>query len=403
MHIVVAITGGIATYKICEVVRRLLQSGHHVQVVMTDHATQFVTPLTFEALTGQRVLRTEWTYNPDGPMPHIDLNRQCDLLLVAPATANILAKAAHGIADDLVSTLIAARRTPIAFVPAMNEKMWLNPATQRNVQTLQADGCLFIGPACGSQACGDQGAGRMVEPADIVDCVEGLLTAPTLAGRRILITTGPTTELIDPVRCITNRSSGRQGLALARAARNRGADVTVIAGPLSVPVPYGVKVQHVLTAVEMDEAVQNALSQTHYDLFIGVAAVADWRAQNVCTHKIKKQDQGASGFESIQWVQNPDILQRASIHPSQTPTIGFAAETETGQALIDLARQKCIKKGARFIIANNAQLALESDQNHCIMVGLNQTIDLGLCAKETAAERIMDVLSEILPAHACTQ
>ncbi len=230
-RITLIVSGGIAAYKSCETARALMRAGAHVRVVMTEHATKFVTPLTFEALTGSPVLTTEWQPGPKGPMPHIDVNRESDLLLVMPATANLIAKAARGIADDLASTLICARRTPIAFVPAMNAAMWRNPATRRNIEFLRREGALIFGPAEGLQACGDMGAGRMLEPAEVVDMMEMVFSPKHLAGKRVLITAGPTYEAIDPVRGITNRSSGLQGFSIARAARDFGAEVTLIAGP----------------------------------------------------------------------------------------------------------------------------------------------------------------------------
>ena len=288
-RITLIVSGGIAAYKSCETARALMRAGAHVRVVMTEHATKFVTPLTFEALTGSPVLTTEWQPGPKGPMPHIDVNRESDLLLVMPATANLIAKAARGIADDLASTLICARRTPIAFVPAMNAAMWRNPATRRNIEFLRREGALIFGPAEGLQACGDTGAGRMLEPAEVVDMMEMVFSPKHLAGKRVLITAGPTYEAIDPVRGITNRSSGLQGFSIARAARDFGAEVTLIAGPTHLTEPIGVKRIDVVSAREMDEAVQIELDRQRFDLFVSVAAVADWRPGAVSEKKIKKE------------------------------------------------------------------------------------------------------------------
>ena len=233
-RITLIVSGGIAAYKSCETARALMRAGAHVRVVMTEHATKFVTPLTFRSahwLSCAHDRVAAWSQK--GPMPHIDVNRESDLLLVMPATANLIAKAARGIADDLASTLICARRTPIAFVPAMNAAMWRNPATRRNIEFLRREGALIFGPAEGLQACGDTGAGRMLEPAEVVDMMEMVFSPKHLAGKRVLITAGPTYEAIDPVRGITNRSSGLQGFSIARAARDFGAEVTLIAGPTS--------------------------------------------------------------------------------------------------------------------------------------------------------------------------
>lgn len=382
-HVTLAVTGGIAAYKCCELVRALKKTGIDVRVAMTEHATSFVGPITFEALTGHPVSLTEWAPGPQGSMPHIALNQSCDLLIVMPATANILAKAAHGIADDLVSTLIAARRQPILFVPAMNRFMWENPANQRNVELLKRDGCFFAGPANGFQACGDNGAGRMVEPADVMDLLPGLFAPKTLSGRRVLLTAGPTFEPIDDVRGITNRSSGRQGFDLARAARDAGADVTVIAGPTPLTTPYGVRRIDVVTARDMFDAVTSELDKRGADLFIGVAAVADWHVANAKSGKFKKTD---GRLPTLEFAENPDILRSVGERDDVAVKIGFAAEAED---LETYARGKCTSKHADLIVGNIARTALGSAQNDVLFVTPTATDAFGPSDKRLVADEII--------------
>ena len=389
--ITVAVTGGIAAYKACEVVRGLVKLGTDVRVAMTENATRFVGPVTFEALSGHPVATTEWEHTPEGAMPHIELNLHADLLLVVPATANILAKAARGIADDLVSALILAHRSKVAFVPAMNRHMWGNPATQRNVADLKRDGAHFIGPDSGFQACGDVGEGRMTEPADILDLLPGLFSEKPLSGRRLLMTVGPTYEPIDDVRGITNRSSGRQGFALARAARDLGADVTVVAGPVTVKRPAGVRILPVTTAREMLGAVEGELDHSPYDLFIGVAAVADWRVADRLEGKWKKD----AGLPQLRLVENPDILAAVGHRAGGPVTIGFAAEATD---LLENAYAKLEKKGAAMIVANVARDALASDTNRVLVVTDGEVDEIGPADKDEVARKILyhavDLLEE---------
>ncbi len=399
-HITVAVTGGIAAYKACEVVRGLMKKGADVRVAMTENAARFVGPITFEALTGRPVALTEWhTAGSDiGAIAHIDITRSADLLLVMPATANILAKAANGIADDLVSALICARRAPVVFAPAMNVNMWKNPATQKNVETLRKHGCGFIGPAEGYQACGDVGAGRMSEPAEIVERVEAFFAPKVLAGRRIVVTAGPTYEAIDPVRGITNRSSGRQGYAVARAAAQAGADVLLISGPTALSAPAGVNRVNVLSARDMlasvEEALDNAAAEGRpVDLFISVAAVADWRPAEAAKLKIKKpvgmSDAAASPLSAIAFEANPDILAAVGARPDAPMTIGFAAETASDDELIALAREKCLRKRAAFICANDARSALDSAANAVAIVTPTDHEIVGPADKEDCARAIV--------------
>lgn len=389
-RITLAVTGGIAAYKCCEFVRSLKKAGVDVHVVMTEHAAAFVGPVTFEALSGHPVAMTEWAPGPQGAMPHIGLNQSADLLVVMPATANIIAKAAHGIADDLVSTLIAARRQPVLFVPAMNRFMWDNPANQRNVGTLRRDGCFFAGPACGFQACGDVGSGRMLEPSEVLDLMDGLAVPKTLKGRRVVVTAGPTFEPIDDVRGITNRSSGRQGFDVARAARDAGADVTLIAGPCPLPTPACVERIDVVTAAEMAAAVAGTLEGRGADIFIGVAAVADWRVANARAGKIKKTD---GRLPELQFEENVDILRMAGERGDVKITVGFAAEAENLEAY---ARGKCLKKGASLIVGNIARDALGGADNRVLFVTPDSAETFGPAPKRDVADEIIRRAARIL-------
>lgn len=399
-RIILALTGGIALYKWCAVVRGLVKAGAVVRIAMTENATRFVTPVTFEALSGHPVALTEWAAGPEGAMPHIELTRDANLLVVGPATANILAKAAHGIADDLVSTLIAARRCPTAVVPAMNVEMWTHPANQRNVKTLKDDGFLFFGPAQGSQACGDVGEGRMIEPEEILERIAGAFVEKTLTGRRVVMTAGPTYEAIDAVRGITNRSSGRQGFALARAFRDAGAEVVVVAGPVTVVPPPGVEVRSVTSALEMKAAVDEALNEKPAHIFAGVAAVADWRPEAAVDGKIKKKDlkseEQADGKTEevakspmgpqLRWVENPDILQGVAARRDVPVTVGFAAECADVEAY---AREKCRRKGCAFVVANDARTAPQANENRVLIVTPSETVAYGPATKDDVARFIV--------------
>lgn len=386
--ILLAATGGIAVYKSCELVRLLMKRGADVRVVMTENAAKFVTPLTFEALSGHPVVTSEWDTR-SGVMPHIRLSDGADLIIVAPATANTIAKAACGIADNAVSTLICARRAPIAFAPAMNTRMWENPANTRNIETLKQDGIEVWGPAAGSLACGDTGTGRMLEPEEIASRTELFLHRKPLAGRRILITAGPTYEAIDPVRGITNRSSGRQGYAIAREAALRGAAVTLISGPVSLPVPFGVTRISVDSASAMRDEVLKRTSGA--DAFISVAAVSDWRPEHVSDQKIKKDGKAVT----LSLTENPDILSEVGHLSAGRPAvvIGFAAETEN---IISYASKKLRAKAADLIIANDASHALGSEDNDAVFVTESGAEPLGPGPKSRVAEAILDRLASLL-------
>ena len=395
-RIVLIVTGGIAVYKACTLVRGLVKAGAQVRVVMTEHAAQFVAPLTFETLSGHPVALTEWPRGPESPMPHIDLNRDADLLVVCPATANILAKAAHGIADDLASTLIAARRAPIVFVPAMNVHMWRSDAARRSVETLKRSGALFIGPDEGFQACGDVGAGRMTEPEAVLDRLSGFFAPKTLEGRRVLVTAGPTYEALDPVRGVTNRSSGRQGYAVARAARDAGAQVTLVSGPTMLRAPEGVRLVSVESAREMLRAVEETLAEAPCDLFFSTAAVADWRPENASELKMKKCEGAASPFGGIRWAENPDILKTVSSRPNRPYAVGFAAETAEGDDLLELARAKRARKGCDLIVANDARRALDRSENAVRILGEDVDRSFGPADKDACARFIVEAAAQEL-------
>ncbi|MBP7525162.1 MAG: bifunctional phosphopantothenoylcysteine decarboxylase/phosphopantothenate--cysteine ligase CoaBC [Propionivibrio sp.] len=354
-RITLGVTGGIAAYKAAELVRLLVKLGATVRVVMTEAATRFVTPVTFQALSGNLVFADQWDPRIANNMPHIELSREADLILVAPASADFLAKLTHGLADDLLSTLALARNCPLLVAPAMNLQMWNNPATQRNVATLRGDGITLLGPASGEQACGETGQGRMIEPEEIVEDLVAHFQPKRLAGKRVLMTAGPTFEAIDPVRGITNLSSGKMGFALARAARESGAEVTLVCGPVSQTTPRGVTRINVTGALEMHaEVMRRAAGQ---DVFIGVAAVADYRPANPSVEKIKKD---GSAAPQIELVQNPDILAEVAALPEPPFCVGFAAES---QNLTAYAQKKRIAKKIPLIVGNLIQDGFGGDDN----------------------------------------
>ena len=352
-RIVLGVTGGIAAYKAAELVRLLIKQGATVQVAMTEAATHFITPVTFQALSGNPVFTDQWDPRVANNMAHIDLSRAADVLLIAPASADFLAKVANGLADDLLSTLTLARDCPLLVAPAMNQQMWENAATQRNIATLRSDGIAILGPACGEQACGENGLGRMLEPEEILTELIAHFQPRLLAGKKVLLTAGPTFEAIDPVRGITNLSSGKMGFALARAAREAGAEVTLVCGPVSQPTPSGIKRVDVTSAHEMHAAVMQCAAAQ--DVFIGVAAVADYRPKLASEHKIKKD--GASATP-IELVQNPDILADVAALPAPPLCVGFAAESRN---LADYAQKKRAAKKIPLIVGNLVQHGFGGD------------------------------------------
>lgn len=391
--ILLGMTGGIAAYKVCELVRRLRDEGAQVQVVMTENAQHFVTTTTLQALSGQPVATDQW--GSEGArvanaMPHIDLSRAADLLLVAPATANFMAKAAVGIADDLLSTLALGRTCPMLVAPAMNVEMWNAPATQRNLAQLKAEGIGILGPAAGAQACGETGSGRMLEAAELLAEVIAFFQPKPLAGRRVLITAGPTFEPIDPVRGITNLSSGKQGFALARAAREAGAEVVLVAGPTALATPHGVRRIDVTTARQMLAAVEAELAGT--EVFVSVAAVADWRVANASEQKIKKAKDAPP--PSLVFEPNPDILATVAARPDAPYCVGFAAESEK---VVEHARAKLIAKRLPLVVANLAQDALGADCNEVTLVEADRTTPLPVADKLSLARRLMSEIALRLP------
>ncbi|WP_374307506.1 bifunctional phosphopantothenoylcysteine decarboxylase/phosphopantothenate--cysteine ligase CoaBC [Methylocella sp.] len=357
-RVLLVVGGGVAAYKALELIRRLRERAVAVRVVMTRAAAEFVAPLSAASLSGDKVYSDLFSLTDEAEMGHIELSRAADLLVVAPATADLLAKMAQGHAGDLASTLLLATDKKILVAPAMNLRMWLAPATRRNVETLRADGIAFVGPREGEMACGEFGPGRMAEPDEIAEAVVELLAGETslplptqakpLAGRRAIVTSGPTHEPIDPVRFIANRSSGRQGHAIAQALREAGAEVVLVSGPAGLPDPAGLETVHVETALQMEAAVARALPA---DVFVAAAAVADWRVAAPAGHKLKKSADGADP-PPLELVRNPDILAGVGLRASGRPklVVGFAAETER---LVENAQKKRAAKGCDLIVANH--------------------------------------------------
>ncbi|MFO1384898.1 MAG: bifunctional phosphopantothenoylcysteine decarboxylase/phosphopantothenate--cysteine ligase CoaBC [Chitinivorax sp.] len=357
--ILLGITGGVAAYKSAELTRLLVKAGYTVQVVMTDAATEFVGPATFQALSGLPVFTNQWDKRIDNGMPHIDLSRDADAILIAPASADFLRKLAHGAADDLLSTLCSARDCPLLVAPAMNRQMWENPANQRNVALLRQDGIAIFGPGCGEQACGEVGDGRMLEPEQLFELVEGFFQPKPLHGKQVVITAGPTFEPIDAVRGITNSSSGKMGYAIARAAIEAGASVTLVSGPTALATPMGVNRINVQSAQDMMQAVLQQIGTA--DIFIGVAAVADYAVKNRSEHKIKKSDANLT----IELTPNPDILATVASLPAAPFCVGFAAES---QNLLQYADEKRRRKNIPLLVANLVQAALGADDNEVILL-----------------------------------
>ncbi|MFA9950226.1 bifunctional phosphopantothenoylcysteine decarboxylase/phosphopantothenate--cysteine ligase CoaBC [Dentiradicibacter hellwigii] len=389
-RIALGITGGIAAYKAAELVRLLVKAGASVQVAMSEAATHFVAPLTFQALSGHPVLTDQQSSSIDSGMAHIRFSRESDLLLIAPATANYLAKTAHGLADDLLTTLTLARNCPLLVAPAMNREMWGKPATQRNIATLRADGLTILGPAAGEQACGETGEGRMLEPAEILESVIAHFQPKHLAGKHVLLTAGPTFEAIDPVRGITNLSSGRMGFAIARAARAAGAAVTLVCGPVALPTPAGITRINVVSALEMHAKVMECLHAQGADVFIGVAAVADYRPATPAEHKIKKED-GAP--PPIELVRNPDILAEVAALPNPPLCVGFAAES---QKLAEYAERKRRSKKIPLIVGNLIQEGFGGDNNAVTLFDETGATALPPGSKAELAHTLIERIAKLL-------
>jgi phosphopantothenoylcysteine decarboxylase/phosphopantothenate--cysteine ligase len=362
--IVLGLSGGVACYKAAELCRALTKEGAGVQVVMTDAATHFIGTVTMQALSGRTVYTDQWDGRIANNMAHIDLTRDADAILIAPCSADFLFKLAHGATDDLLSTLCLARphQVPLLVAPAMNVEMWEKPATQRNVAQLREDGVCIFGPAAGSQACGETGMGRMLEPNELLEELVASFQAKVLAGKRVLITAGPTYEAIDPVRGITNLSSGKMGYAVARAAREAGAEVTLVSGPTALDTPHGVRRIDVQSAQQMLDAVMAHIGGQH--VFVGVAAVADWRVENASEQKLKKD---GSGAPQLQFAQNPDILATVAGTTSISGwpyCVGFAAESEN---LIEYGAAKREKKGIPLLVGNIGHHTFGQDENSIVL------------------------------------
>ena len=382
--VLLCVTGCIAAYKSCEILRLLQKAGYRVKVLMTEHATQFVGPTTFRALTHEKVAIGLFD-DPEDPIHHISLAQEADVVLVAPATANCIAKMAHGIADDLMSTTLLATKAPILIAPAMNSGMWSAAATQENVEVLKGRGVHFVQPNSGYLACGDIGSGRLPTPEAIADATCSLLQGSTdLLGEHVLITAGPTHEPIDPVRYIANRSSGKMGLELARAARDRGANVTLIAGPIELPIPAGIETIHVQTASQMYSAAVKAFGRS--TIAILAAAVAAYTPSTPSDHKLKK---AVDPINSIPLIQTQDILAELSSNKEDRIVIGFAAETND---VVDYAVAKLKRKGCDAIVANDvsrSDAGFGSSNNRAWWVTSNTVDDLGLLEKRALADEIL--------------
>ena len=367
-HIVLGLTGGIACYKAAELCRALIKQGASVQVVMTESATQFITAVTMQALSNRAVYVSQWDAREPNNMAHINLSREADAILVAPASADFMAKLLHGRADDLLSLMCLARpvgEVPLILAPAMNREMWVNPATQRNVAQLTQDGALVLDVGQGDQACGETGDGRMLEPDEIVQDLIAAFQPKLLAGRKVLVTAGPTYEAIDPVRGITNLSSGKMGFAIARAAHEAGAEVTVIAGPVHLPTPRGVTRVDVRSAQDMHGAVMSRVKEA--SVFVATAAVADWRVAHVAEQKIKKTAKGDA--PDLQFTENPDILGEVAksgrAHSGELFCVGFAAESHDLQIHAQAKREK---KGVPLLVGNIGPATFGSDENALLLV-----------------------------------
>jgi phosphopantothenoylcysteine decarboxylase/phosphopantothenate--cysteine ligase len=386
-RVLLGLTGGIAAYKAAELCRLFVKAGADVRVVMTESACRFVTPVTMQALSGKAVFTDMWDPGVADNMAHIELSRDRDVMVVAPATADFLAKVANGLGDDLLSTLCLARECALVVAPAMNRQMWDNPATRRNVDTLRTDGVAILGPAAGDQACGETGMGRMLEPAEIFAEVAAALGPKPFAGKKVLLTAGPTFEPIDTIRGITNLSSGKMGFAVAQAAAEAGAEVTVVAGPTQLPTPPGVARVNVTTAREMYDAVMARAKGA--DVFIGVAAVADYHVVQPKGHKVKK-DAGPPTFELA---ENPDILAAVAALDRPPVCVGFAAETEN---LVEYAQAKRKKKKIPLLAANLAQAAFGRDDNALTLFDDNGKHVLERAPKIVLARRLVAHIARML-------
>ncbi len=385
--LVLGVTGGVAAYKAAELVRLLGKAGADVHVVLTEAGARFVTPITFQALSGNPVWTDLWDTRMSNNMAHIDLSRSADAVLIAPASADFIAKLAHGRADDLLSTLCLARDCPLMVAPAMNRQMWEHPATQRNLALLRTDGATIFGPAAGDQACGEIGMGRMEEAEELLERVAGFFIPKQLAGRHVLMTAGPTFEAIDPVRGITNTSSGKMGYALARACAQAGAEVTLVSGPVALTTPLGVRRIDVHSAREMRDAVMSALPNT--DIFIGVAAVADYRPLQAAEHKVKK----TATDMTLTLTPNPDILAEVAAQSHAPFCVGFAAESQNLDAYAESKRHK---KNVPLLVGNLVGDGLGGDDNTVVLYDDNGRHPLAPANKAVVAQHIVTHLAKLL-------
>ncbi len=397
-HIVLGLTGGIACYKAAELCRALVKEGATVQVVMTEAAQQFITPVTMQALSNRPVYSSQWDAREPNNMAHINLSRDADAILIAPASADFMAKLLHGRADDLLSLLCLARPTgsvPLLLAPAMNREMWAHPATQRNVDQLRADGATVLDVGSGDQACGETGDGRMLEAQELLDDLIAFFQPKTLRGQHVLVTAGPTYEAIDPVRGITNLSSGKMGFAIARAAREAGAQVTLVAGPVHLPTPRGVNRIDVKSAQDMLAATLAQASAA--SIFIATAAVADWRPANAATEKIKKDGSGAA--PALSFVENPDILATLAQSPrgrsGELFCVGFAAESHD---LLRHAQAKRERKGVPLLVGNIGPATFGQDDNALLLIDAAGSKEFARDSKLALARKLIVEIAERISA-----
>ncbi|MBY0573113.1 MAG: bifunctional phosphopantothenoylcysteine decarboxylase/phosphopantothenate--cysteine ligase CoaBC [Undibacterium sp.] len=389
--ILLGLTGGIACYKAADLCRSLVKLGAQVQVVMTANATQFITPMTMQALSGNPVFTDQWDARVSNNMAHINLSRDADAILIAPCSTNFISKLSHGVCDDLLSTLCIARpaHLPLMIAPAMNVEMWQNAATQRNIAQILQDGISLFGPGAGEQACGEIGMGRMLEPVQILAELEAAFQAKLLKGKHVLVTAGPTYEPIDPVRGITNLSSGKMGYAIALAAWEAGAEVTLVSGPTALASPYGTKRISVQTAQQMHDAVMMQIAQNPQDIFIAVAAVADWRVANTSEQKIKKTAQDPT--PQLSFVENPDILASVAALKSAPYCVGFAAESEN---LLVHGAAKRIKKNVPLLVGNIGHTTFGKDENELILFDDQGHHSLAKADKQSLARLLIDEIAQ---------
>jgi phosphopantothenoylcysteine decarboxylase/phosphopantothenate--cysteine ligase len=396
-HIVLGLTGGIACYKSAELCRLFVKAGATVQVVMTESAKQFMTPVTMQALSGRPVYTSQWDAREPNNMPHINLSREADAIVLAPCSADFIARLVQGRSDELLSLLCLARprdRVPLLLAPAMNREMWMHPATQRNLAQVAADGATVLGVGNGWQACGETGDGRMLEPAQLLEDITAFFHPKLLAGQHLLVTAGPTFEALDPIRGITNHSSGKMGFAIARAAREAGAEVTLVAGPVHLPTPRGVTRIDVRSAQEMLAATVGASSRA--SVFVATAAVADWRPATQSDQKIKKDGSGKTPV--LEFVENPDILLTVArserAQAKKLFCVGFAAESEN---LVAHAKAKRERKGIPLLVGNIGPLTFGQDDNALLLVDADGVRELPRAPKLTLARELMTEIAARLP------